>query len=57
MPVVQSLGRNKATGPANPTNHYDLYLLSAPIVAGKTVASVSMPTNGLFHVFALTVAP
>ncbi|GAA5009704.1 hypothetical protein GCM10023317_45800 [Actinopolymorpha pittospori] len=57
VPVVQSLGRNKTTGPANPTNHYDVYLLSAPIPAGKTVASLTMPTNGLFHLFALTVAP
>lgn len=57
VPVVRSLGRNKTTGPANTTYDYDLYLLSAPIPAGKTVASVKLPNNGLFHVFAMRVAP
>lgn len=57
VPVVQSRGRNKSTGPANTTDDYDLYALAIPVVAGEAVASITLPNNDLFHVFAATVAP
>ena len=57
VPVVQSLGKNALKGHANPTLTYDLYDVTAPITAGKTVASVTLPNDDLLHVFAIAVAP
>ncbi|MEV0838663.1 NEW3 domain-containing protein [Actinocatenispora sera] len=57
VPVVQTFGRNKSTGLVNTAYTYDLYLLSVPVPAGRTVDSVTLPDNGQLHVFAMTVTP
>jgi hypothetical protein len=57
VPVVQTFGRNKSIGLVNTAYHYDLYLLRVPVPVGKAVDSVTLPDNGQFHVFAMTVTP
>jgi alpha-galactosidase len=45
------------TGPEHFGTHYDIYDNSVPIDPGKTVASVTLPSNREIHVFAMTLAP
>jgi hypothetical protein len=53
--LAATKGKNTPNGPAYPDTDYRMYTNSAPITAGKQVASVTLPDNRSMHVFGLGV--
>jgi len=56
-PAIVTTYRNTPSGPANFGNDYDVFYNSIPIDATKTVATVTLPSKGLIHIFAMGVQP
>jgi len=55
--ALSTQGRNTPQGYADAAYAYRVFYNSIPIDPSKTVASVTLPTNGDIHIFALTVQP
>jgi beta-glucosidase len=53
--VVATVPWNQAPGTTLGPHQVSVYSATVPLAAGKTVASVTLPTNFNLHVFAMAV--
>ncbi|MGN6128288.1 MAG: glycoside hydrolase, partial [Humibacter sp.] len=51
--AISTQGRNTPTGYGDSAYAYRVFYNSIPLTAGKTVATVTLPTNASIHVFAV----
>lgn len=56
-PAIVTTNRDTPTGPADYGTDYDVFYNSIPLDPGKTVATVTMPSDPALHIFAMTVQP
>jgi hypothetical protein len=54
-PAVVTTNRDTPTGPANYGTDYDVFYNAIPLDAGKTVATVTLPSDPALHIFALAI--
>jgi len=57
VPVIQSTNRDTPSGPADYGTDYDLFYNTIPIMAGKTVAAITLPASSVIHIFAVAIHP